>query len=182
MRPSTHMWIGLAVLLALHAAKGADAAELRVGFVDQRRAVLSSNEGLEADRAVQELKEKKQEELAPKQTECRRLREEIETQRFVIKREALQERLLDQRACERDLERRFAAAQDEIALRERRMLSPVLERFSEALASVGSELDIILDKSSPGLLFYQDGLDVTDRVVERMNRKPDAPKTMSESR
>ncbi len=146
-------------------------AEFKVGFVDKQRAVFSSTEGKEADKSMTALQKEKKAEMEPQSVRCRKMSEELEAQRFVLSEEAASERLIDFRRCERELERSLQAAQEEFAVQQRKRYTPILKKFDQSLRTLGKDdgFDLILDRSSPGVLYFQDGLDVTDQIIKKMN-------------
>ncbi len=164
-------WLALGGIAGLLVPTLAVGAELKIGFVDQRRAILSSTEGREAERVLQELATKKQQEIAPQEAELRRLGEELEAQRYVLTPQAIEGRRLDLVKKRNDLERKVQAVQEELQLQERKMLTPLVKRFGEAIQEIGrkEDLSLILDRSSPGVLYLEDGLDITEQVVEHLN-------------
>ena len=165
-------WLLLGSLFCLTLPASGAAADFKVGFVDRQRAVFSSTVGKEAEKTLSSLQEKKQSEVEPQQAKCKRSQEELEAQRFVLSEEALQERMIELRRCERELEREIQAARDEMAVEQQKQLAPIVKKFEESIKDLGksNNFDLILDRSSPGVLYFQDGLDITDLVIKRLNQ------------
>ncbi len=161
----------LGTLASLLAPSFARAADVKIAFVDQRQAIISSTRGREAEKLLTELAAKIQGELEPQQEDLRRLGAELEAQRYVLTPEAIEERRLDLVKRGRDLEREVQEAQEELQLEERKMLAPLVKEFSEAVLEIGKDRDfsLILDRSSPGVLYLEDALDITELVVKRLN-------------
>ena len=162
----------LASLLALcWAAETAAAEDLKIGFVDQRRAVYNSDSGKRAEKTLTSLLEAKKGEIKPREDELKKLLEDFESQKFVLSKDALTEKQIELEKRRRDLERDRTAAEEEMQIEQRKLLAPLVEQFSKAVEEVGKEkgFDIIMDRSSPGILYYQDALDVTDLVIKRLN-------------
>ncbi len=164
-------WLALGGIAGLLVPTLAVGAELKIGFVDQRGAILTSTEGREAERVLRELATEKQQEIAPREEELRRLGAELEAQRYVLTPQAIEERRLDLVKKRNDLERAVQEVQEELQLVERKLLAPLVKRFGEAVQEIGKkeDLSLILDRSSPGVLYLEDGLDITERVVEHLN-------------
>jgi Skp family chaperone for outer membrane proteins len=106
--------LGLALALLVPALPAF--AEFKLAVVDQRRALLSSEGGKAAESTLSQLEDKKKKELEPRSGRCKKMQEDIEAQRFVLSDEAIQERMIEFQSCQRDLERDFQAAKDEIAV------------------------------------------------------------------
>ena len=170
---SVLLLLALGLLPGLVVPAVAEAQDLRLAFIDTRRAVANSKEGKAAEKTLTGLMEKKRDELRPFEEQLKRMQEEYETQRFVLSKEALQERELDLLKRRRDLERDMTAAQEEIEIEERKAMQPILKRIQDVLRDVGKEKGyaMILEKSSPGVLFYEESLDITDLVIQRLNER-----------
>ena len=164
-------WLALALLAPLLAPAASSAEETRIGFIDTIRAVSSSRDGKLAKTRLDKLSESKRNELRPREAELKRLTDEFEAQRFVLSKEALQEREITIVKRRRDLERDFEAAKEDLQIEERKLMDPLIRRVVAAAKKVGEDkgFQVILERSSPGVMYYHDELDVTDLVIERMN-------------
>ncbi len=151
----------------------AEAADFKVGFVDPRRAIMSSSQGRQGEQFLSSMVEAKKKEIEPQEKEFRRLSEELEAQKFVLSKDALEERKIEVYKLGRDLEREMQEAQESLQIEERKMLGPLLKELEQAIREVGKDkdFDLILDRSNSGVLYYADGLDITDIVVKRLNEK-----------
>jgi outer membrane protein len=160
---------GLALSLFVPALDAA--ADFKLAVVDQRRAVMSSVSGKEAEKTLAQLQDKKKKELEPRGQRCKKMQEDLEGQRFVLSEEAMQEKAIEFQSCQRDLERDFQAARDEIAVQERKLLAPIAKKLEEAVKSIGKDkgFDLVLDRSTPGVLYSTDALDITELVIQKLN-------------
>lgn len=145
--------------------------QVRLAIVDVTRALANSKEGKVAEKAITALMEKRRESLRPDEEELRRLSEEYQAQQFVLSKDALRERELDIVKRRNDLERNMAAAREDIEIEERKRMQPLLQRVQKVLKDLGREkgFTVILEKSSPGMLYFEDGLDITDLVTQRLD-------------
>ena len=164
-------WFVLGALASLLVPSMALAADVKIAFVDQRQAIISSARGREAEKILAELAAKIQGELEPQQEDIRRLGAELEAQRYVLTPDAIEERRLDLVKRGRDLDREVQEAQEELQFEERKMLAPLVREFGEAVKEIGKDRDfsLILDRSSPGVLYLEDALDITELIVKRLN-------------
>ena len=172
MRTQTRRsWLSLALISVLLAPAFASAEEVKIVFVDARRAVNSSKQGKAAKQQLDTVSQKKREELQPREDELKRLTEEFESQRFVLSKEALQEREIDLLQRRRGLERDFQAAQEELEIEQRRIMDPLLRDVRAAVQKVGEAngFTVILERGSPGVLYFENSLDITDLVIQNLN-------------
>lgn len=163
--------VSLALLSALSAPLLA-AAEVKVAIVDQRRGILTTDQGKAAQKELEKLAEQRKTKLKPAQDEFQKKQEELESQRFVLSETALEERMLELEKQRRELERDVQAVRDELQVQERKLLKPILEKWGKAVEEIGKEksFDVILDRSTPGILYHSNALDITDLVIARVNK------------
>lgn len=163
--------LACALALALFWPAAASAQSVKIAFVDTTRAAANSKEGRAADLYLKNLRETKRDEFRPKDEKLKRMRDEYETQRFVLSKEALQERELELMKTQRDLERDLQAAQEEFEIEQRKRMQPILKSILDVVNDIARDggYDVVLEKTSPGVLFFSDALDITDKVIERLN-------------
>lgn len=166
--PKTTLALAALVLLC---APAAARAQQKFAFVDSIRAAANSKEGKAAQERLKNMTDQKREEFRPKEEKLKRLQEEFETQRFVLSKEALQERELDMLKGRRNLERDLQEAQEEFEIEQRKLMQPILKAVLDAVSDIARDkgYHVVLEKQSPGVLFYSDDLDITDQVIERLN-------------
>ena len=151
---------------------GLAAAQTVVAFVDTTRAAANSSKGKAAEQTLKNLREEKRGEFQPQDEALKRMRDEYETQRFVLSREALQEREIEILKTQRNLERELEAAQEEFEIEQRRLMQPILKSILDVVNQVAKDkgYGLVLEKTSPGVLFYSEQLDITDEVISRLNK------------
>ena len=168
--------IALAVSLAILSAPALGAAQSKIGFVDQRKAVFSSKEGKQAEKRFSEIVEERSGRFRPLRDDLQRLQEEYEKQKYVLSEEALQERRIDIMRRQRDLERDSKELEEDLQIEQVKLLQPIQKRIQDVIAEIGREqgLTLIVDKSMAGLLYIDDSLDVTELLIEKLNQGPAA--------
>jgi outer membrane protein len=161
-----------AALAALLSTAPSHAEDLKVGVVDQRRGILTTEQGKQAQKDLEKFAEGKKTSLKPAQDEFQKKQEELESQRFVLSDTALEERMLELEKQRRELERDVQAVREDLQMQERKMLKPILEKWAKAVEELGKEkeFDVILDRSTPGILYHSSALDITDLVIQRVNK------------
>jgi outer membrane protein len=163
--------VGLALAVLLPALPAA--ADFKLALVDRQRALISSDKGKEAEKTLTQLQDKKKKELEPRSNACKKIQEDADSQKFVMSDDALQEKAIEYQRCGRDLERDVQAAKDELVVQQQKLLAPIAKKLEDIVNQIGKEkqFDLILDRSTPGVLFAPDALDVTDLVIKKLNEK-----------
>ena len=163
-----------AVLLVVAALLGAK--DYKVGYIDSD-AVISRYEA--AKEAKQELDEATAEfkiEADSLRAEWERARDEYESQELTLSEEGKRAKLaeVEQR------KRRYDSFLDQvyrsggkIDQKNNELIAPIVEKISEAVSLLAEEegFALVLDASRSEVVFAEQGLDITDLVVEELNRE-----------
>jgi len=145
--------------------------EMKVAFVDTRRALANCKEGKSVQEKLKAMLEKKRGEFAPRRDEVQKLEQEFESQQFVLSEEAREERRIQIAQAKKKLERDFEDAQQEVAIEERKMMKPLIDKIDTQLKALGKDkgFTVILEQTAPFVLYSPEALDITDLLIERLN-------------
>lgn len=159
-------------LLFLFPAPRATAATLvKVAVVDMQKAINSTAEGMAAKEAIRQKFQQRSEQLESMKAELAAMESKILSP--VVSEEALAD--LKERYSVRkgELEEFYKRAQLEMRQEEQ----AVVERIYQGLESVVKEIGaregytVILEKGTAGVLYQQEGVELTDQVVRLYNEK-----------
>jgi outer membrane protein len=163
----------LALVAALALAwPGGASADAKLGFVDMQKVVTQSKEAKSVETKLNDLLEKKRALFKPKEEQFNKMRQELETQQGVLSPEALEERQIELAQMKSKLEREVEAAQEEVAIERRKMLAPLLKRIQDVIIEIGKTegFSMVIERH-PGVLFMNESLDITNSVIEKLNKK-----------
>ena len=154
-------------------ATGSDDAPLRIAVVDLNQALNSTDEG---KAAREELARKAREAEAKVQPQIERykdLQEELKSKKFVLSEEALYQRQLDLVELRNEIESEGKELEGKLKVDEERIVGPLRKRMVEVVQGIGRDqgFTLVIERSSPGLLYSREALDITDAVIERFNKK-----------
>jgi outer membrane protein len=155
-------------LLLPHAA----AAQQKVAFVDPQEVVASSNEGKQIRDRLEAIQKEKQSSLDAREKEFTTAQQEFQSQLSILTPEKLEERQLELQRLKGRLQRDAETAQEELLLERQRLLGPLLRRVENIIREVGKEdgYTIILQPHQ-GIVYFDDGVNITKKVIERINKK-----------
>ncbi len=162
----------IVVLLTLCFTAHAPCQEQEIGIVDMTKVIDLSKQGKKAmEEMAAKLKGAKND-LEKRESEIVNLKGEIEKNAMILSAEALaqkerqyQDKLIDYQRKLEEYQNQLSVKNDEI---NKRMLSLVNEVVNE----IGSEKSLfILEKTASGVLYITDDMDLTDEVIERLNKK-----------
>ena len=145
---------------------------IKVAVVDFQRVLTESRLGKDYIKNAKKNIEKKQELLAKLEDQVRNMRDKFNEQKLV-----LDAKVRDQKAEElsykmKELQRKSEDFQAEVKIAEGKFQRDILSVLMKEVKSVADQLglDLVLSKSAPGLMFVSSELDITSKVLDRMNR------------
>lgn len=168
----------LAVVLSAQQRRPAAAlaaGDMRIAVVDLETLVRQLPEAAQIDRQLTETAQRFRDTLTQLRTELERRLEEYRKREALLTADAkakeeealrqLQERYLQYQ------EEKFGVTGELAQLREQ-LLQPLRQRVQEAIQQVAREenFQLVLDRSSPSVLFAEDRFDLTYRVLDRLKR------------
>lgn len=155
-----------AVALMLAAASAVQAAELRIGFVDQERI---TRESVPADRASKQLEK----EFAPRAQEMQRRETQIKSLQAQLEKDSLTMNESDRRGREQELgrltldyQRMQREFREDLNLRRNQELGALAERANRVIKQIAEseKYDIILIEAA----YRSPKIDITDRVLKAL--------------
>ncbi|MFP4527385.1 MAG: OmpH family outer membrane protein [Candidatus Kapaibacterium sp.] len=166
-----------AIIVGFFAANGQLMAQksFKVGFVNVELIVTEMPEAQQADKILKDLGKKYQDSLLAMQSEFEQSLSSYEKQKSMMPpdQQAQEEEALQtlQMQILQFRETKFGQ-QGEIAQLREQYLEPIREKVRKAIEKVASEeaMNVVLDKGSSAVLYNEEKLDITYRVLDRIKR------------
>ena len=160
---------------ALAAAQAPPTAKF--GVIDVERVVSESAAGKEAFLKLKKIQEKKMEEAKQFEKSLVDLQKQMEEQKFVLseqKMKDLQKQFEDRQIAYKrfkdDTERELKTARDEELKKLEDKIFPIINQMGKEMGFA-----LLFNKFNSGLVFADDGVDVTDEVLKRFNSQVNLP-------
>ncbi|MDP3182556.1 MAG: OmpH family outer membrane protein [Desulfobaccales bacterium] len=159
--------MGLLILTPVLAA-----AELRIGVVDNLDIMSNSSEG---KRVLENLRKKGEELGRPiqqRQQDFAKMMAEAEKQAAVMKEDARKRKEEELSKKFEEIKRQESEAQKQFAQYEEQQRGPLIQKMIQAVDAVAKEnkLDLVLSKTTSGLLFMDPKFDYTEKVRSKFGR------------
>lgn len=155
-------------------ARGASAQALataKIAVLDTERVLLGSQTGKKALGELKKLQDQKEGELKARQQEARDLQKKLEDGRLSLAQDKLttMEKELEDKAI--SLKRLQDDASRELQKRRDELLGAVDQQVMPVINLMGKELGftLIFRKFESGLIYADEGLDITDQVIQRLD-------------
>ena len=166
----------VALIWALFPVVGLAQEKVKIGFIDIQRAISESHAGKKARERFQAQVKKAEGDLLKEKSEVERLKSELDKKAQLLKED-------EKRNMELDLQKRYVnyqrAMQDyqqELRMRENEMTGDILKELEKIVNEVGKaeKFTLILERSQ--ILYSDQGIDITNKVIELYNgRGPAKP-------
>jgi outer membrane protein len=177
-RKSSPCYVGPAIIVALFiavitfAVRPASAApELRIGVVDLQKALTSSKEGMKAQKAYEAEVKKAQAGLDKKKEEFESLKKSFEKQRQSLNDQARAQKEEELITTEKEVARSFQDAKEQLRRRNQVLVTDLIKEIRTVVEEVAqaSGYTLVLERNAQGVLFADNAVDITDKVVEKYN-------------
>jgi outer membrane protein len=162
---------GLALLLAW--TTGAQDEPIKVGIVDLSQAINATEEGKAAREELNRKQRDAQQQVQPLVDQHKTLEEEIKNKRYVLSDEALFAKQADLLELRNKIESKLKELEGQLKIDKGRLEAPLMTKLQGIVQEIGKEqgFTIIMDRSTPGLVYTREALDITDSVTARFNKK-----------
>jgi outer membrane protein len=162
-------WLVL-LLLGLSWTPGMAQDRMKIGYIDVRRVVTESAPGKRAGERLQAQLKKAEADTLKERQDLERLRADLEKKGPLLKEEERRNLELDFQKRSVTLQRTMGDLQQEIQLREREMMQDILKDLEGVVSEIGKadKFTLILDRSQ--ILFGDQAIDLTNKVIETFNR------------
>ena len=166
-------WVVLCAAMALSVTQKASAKDVKIAFVDLRRALNETNEGKRAMKKLQKEKDKLQKKIDKKEKSIMALQEKLKEQQSILSQEALQKKAQDYYQQIQELQQSYAQFQQELAQKEMKATQDILVKMEKIVAEIGKKdgYTMIYDRSSGAVVWAPTHLDLTDKLIQMYNEK-----------
>ena len=163
-------------IIFLLSAYSVSHAQLKLGYVDSQKILSQYQEAIDAQNKLEQIKNQYQAEYEGKVREYQALAQEIESQSLLLSEEKKKEKLkeLQDKATQIDKYKyeKLNPEGGEFYRKNQELFQPIIKKINDVIAKVGAEeeYDMIFDASSGALLHALPKYDLTERIMEELNK------------
>jgi len=165
------LFLGLLITTGLMPVASAD--NVKIAFVDLRRALNETTEGKAAMDELTRLKKKLQKKIEKKEAKILELKEKLEKQANILSQEALKGQAEEYYRQVNELQQTYMQFQQELTKKESEHTQGILIKMQEIIAQIGRKegYTMIYDRASGAVVWAPSHLDLTDKLVQMYNAK-----------
>ncbi|MFP4168421.1 MAG: OmpH family outer membrane protein [Desulfonatronovibrionaceae bacterium] len=144
----------------------------KIGVINLEKVMTSSEPAEEAMSELQGKYQAVKEKLDTKKEEIETLREEMEKQKMVLSQEAQEDKEAELKKKIQEIRKEARGYEQRIQNEQRQLSEPILELLQEIVSDYGEKKDytLIIDSQNSGLLYAKDSLDITDVVIDELDK------------
>jgi outer membrane protein len=165
--------IGAAAVLLLVCFTGrALCQEKRIGILDMARIIDHSKQGKKAMEEMADSLKRAQKDLDKLQADLVKMKDEIEKDAMILPAEELAEKEREYQNKLIEYQRTREQYQDQLTVKSEEINTAMLTLVEDIVTEIGEDgYLLIIEMTSSGVLYAADGVDLTDEVIERLNRR-----------
>jgi outer membrane protein len=162
----------LIVWMLVWSVSASDAQErIKIGFVDIQRVIADSQPGKRARERFQAQVKKAESDVLKERQDIERMKAELDKKGPLLKDEERRNLESDLQKRTVTLQRSMADHQQELQAKNNQMMSELLKELEKIVVEVGKaeKFTLILERSQ--ILYSDQGIDITNRVIEAYNSR-----------
>lgn len=147
-------------------------AEVKIGIVSVQEVLEKSEPGQSVMAEFKAKADEVKKELEKRKNELEKLRGEMEKQSLVLSQDAKQDKELEFKRKVRDYQDYVQVTQRNLQIENDKLSKPVMETLVEVLKDYGrkNKFTMIVDGKAPGVVYTDEGSDVTKQVILELNK------------
>jgi outer membrane protein len=178
-------WIGALLAVAVLGSADPVAAQLKLGYIDSQKILEKYKEAQDAQKQLQDLNRRWEEEAKNMQQELQTKLEELESQALLLSDERKKEKETELQNLNIRLsqfQQEKWGNQGEVFAKRAELMQPVINKINDVIKKIGTDdkYDYIFDVVNGNILHVSASQpDLTDRVLEELNKSVAAAKPAS---
>ena len=172
--PTPVISASILALVAAAMARPLAAQEIKLGYVDAEKVLQAFSGYKDAEAQFSKQREAWNLEVDTRSRELKAMEEDFKAQELMLSDTKKREKLGELEKRGRDLEQYYQqifGPSGEAARKREELLRPILDRVNVIIQEVGAQdkYTMIFDSSSLGIAYASPGIDLTDKIIERLN-------------
>jgi len=161
----------LLLLFTMVFVASANAADVKIGYIDMNRALNQSERGIKAVGMLEGMVQAKQSVIAEKENKIKELDMEIAKQSSILNPQALKEKQNEREKMMKNYQRMVQDSQDDVKKKQDEFMQEIITDIRVTVSEVAQEegYTAIFEKFAAGLVYFVEEADLTEKVIKRFN-------------
>lgn len=155
----------------LSVASAAKAADVKIGVVDFKQILENSDVGKEVNSDLKKEFKRMESDFETKKNELEELKKKLEREAMVMSQEMREEKEIELRVKLKNAQELEKKYRQELMKQEKSAVNEIQKEVLEILQDVGKKEKYTVISSKIGVLYADDAVDLTDRVIKMLNQR-----------
>lgn len=155
-------------LFSVFMGASAHAADIKIGYVDLRKALQETSTGKKAQKDLKKEYDAKKEDLEKKEKDLKTMNDDLDKKKMVLSDEVKSKKQIELQQEMAKFQQQVQQTQASLQKKERDLTQPILEKLQDILdkKAKSESYTMIFEKSEQSVLWARKDLDLTDEVVK----------------
>ena len=171
MRRTAILGLAAVILTVAPGVASVASAESKLGYIDLQRIIETSEKGKAFRSQLFDFRKSKEEILSQKQEELNRMRKDFQQKSFTMSDRARLDREQEIRQKELDLKNLSESYRQEVLMEGRKLQTLMFKDLSDVITDIGEKEGYTLIVDKDVILYADDNINITDKVIEQYNLK-----------
>jgi Skp family chaperone for outer membrane proteins len=146
-------------------------SQVKVGVVNAQEILAKTKKGVEIQKRLESLQQRKQQEMQTKQDEIKKLEKDVVSP--ALNQETREKKSLELQTKRKNLKRFIEDAQNEIQRESQKELVELEKAVMPLIDQIGKSkgFTIIFDITRPGIVYFDEAIDITPEVIKAFDAK-----------
>ena len=174
MKRNIHLIAGFILMSFVLISINSYAAESKIGFINLREIMQSSNAGKKAGEEFKKLFDKKREDIAAAERDLKKLKDELDKQGPIMTENARREKGTAYQRKLRDYQLLVEDTNKELKLSDREVTGKLIPEITKAVRKVAEKekYTLVIDIAGMPVAYYAKERDFSNKVIEEFNKSP----------
>lgn len=167
------VFLFLPLLIVLNASLPAFADTPSIGYVDMRQVLLESKIGKKKKAEFEKLVKEKESQLSKEEEKLKAMEQAFQKEQLLMTEEQKQAKRREYQEKSQTFQRMVRDAKEEVARKDSEFTAKAVGEVRAIVADLAKsmKLQLVLEASESGLLYADDALNLTPKVMERYDAK-----------
>jgi outer membrane protein len=164
-------WLMLGVFLLTSSPLRSFAEDVKLGYVDLRRALDETDDGRKAKAALKKEFDKKQKEINEQQDDLKKEVEDLDKKRTLLPPDKVREKEAELQMRMQKVQQTYLRHQQDLTQKEQEATGKILDRMTRIVNKIATSenFTMILDKTQSAIIYAKPHLDLTNDLIRRYN-------------
>jgi len=165
--------VAVLFMLILISGNVSAAQDIKIAYIDSQRILYESAPGKEAYKQLSAVKDQKEAEVIKRRNKLKSMSDSLQAKSATMSAQAKDDLTGQYEREMKDYDRFVKDAQEDLRNMEKKLLTPWSKELDEIIKNYGVKngIDLILDKTNPVIIYASDKIDVTNPIMEALNKR-----------